>query len=88
LADGDPSPPDIAAGILDMIGHIATHMALLTARVHGHDTIVLLGHMLEYPTVVRAARRFQYALGGDFIVPPDPGIAVARGALAIASRAG
>jgi type II pantothenate kinase len=86
LADGDPSPPDIAAGILDMIGHIATHMALLTARVHGHDTVVLVGHMLEYPTVVRAARRFQYALGGTFIVPPDPGFAVARGALAIATR--
>jgi type II pantothenate kinase len=87
LVDGEPSPPDIAAGILDMIGHIATHMALLTARVHGHDTVVLVGHMLEFPTVVRAARRFQYALGGTFIVPPEPGFAVARGALAIATRA-
>jgi type II pantothenate kinase len=87
LLDGDPSPPDIAAGILDMIGHIATHMALLTARVHGHDTVVLVGHMLEFPAVVRAARRFQYALGGTFIVPPDPGLAVARGALAIATQA-
>jgi type II pantothenate kinase len=86
LLDGDPSPPDIAAGILDLIGHIATHMALLTARVHGHDTVVMVGHMLEFPAVVRAARRFQYALGGTFIVPPEPGFAVARGALAIATR--
>ncbi|MGD9891920.1 MAG: Fumble domain-containing protein [Dehalococcoidia bacterium] len=86
LLDGDPSPSDIAAGILDMIGHIAAHMALLTARLHGHDTVVLVGHMLEFPAVVRAARRFQYALGGTFIVPPEPGFAVARGALAIATR--
>lgn len=86
LLDGDPSPPDIAAGILDMIGHIATHMALLTARMHGHDTVVLVGHMVDFPAVVRAAHRFQYALGGDFIVPAEPGFAVARGALAVATR--
>lgn len=85
LFDGDPSSSDIAAGILDMIGHIAAHMAMLTARAHGHDTVVMVGHMLEFPTVVRAARRFQHALGGCFIIPPDPGLAVARGALAIAT---
>jgi type II pantothenate kinase len=82
LADGDPPHEDIAAGILDMIGHIAAHMAMLTARVHGYDTVVLIGHMLEFPAVEHAARRFQYALGGPFIVPPEPGLAVARGALA------
>jgi type II pantothenate kinase len=82
LADGDPPRADIAAGILDMIGHIAAHMAMLTARIHGHDTVVMIGHMLEFPAVERAARRFQYALGGTFIVPPEPGLAVARGALA------
>lgn len=86
LLDSDPSPSDIAAGILDMIGHIAAHMAMLTARIHGHDTVVMIGHMLEFPTVVRAARRFQYALGGSFLVPPDPGLAVARGALAVVTE--
>lgn len=83
LASETPSRADIAAGILDMIGHLVAHMAVLTARVHGHDTIVLIGHMLEFPTVERAARRFERALGGRFIVPPEPGLAVARGALAL-----
>ena len=87
LASETPSRADIAAGILDMIGHLVAHMAVLTARLHGHDTVVLIGHMLEFPTVERAARRFEHALGGRFIVPPEPGLAVARGALAVATGA-
>jgi type II pantothenate kinase len=86
LAGENPSPADIAAGILDMIGHIAAHMALLTARIHGHDTIVMIGHMLDFATVRRAAARFGNALGGAFIVPPEPGLAVARGALAVVTQ--
>lgn len=84
LAAESPERADIAAGILDMIGHLVAHMAVLTARLHGHDTIVLIGHMLEFPSVERAARRFERALGGRFIVPPEPGLAVARGALSLA----
>ena len=83
LADPNARPADIAAGILDMVGHIAAHMALLTARLHGHDSVVFIGHMLEYPTVVRAARRLERAFGGGFVIPPEPGLAVARGALAL-----
>ena len=88
LAGETPSREDITAGILDMIGHIAAHMATLTARIHGHDTVVLIGHMVEFPVLVRAARRFERALGGHFLVPPEPGLAVARGALTLALRAG
>jgi hypothetical protein len=51
--------------------------------VHDHDAVVFIGHMLEYPTVVRAARRLDRAFGGGFVVPPEPGLAVARGALAL-----
>jgi type II pantothenate kinase len=81
LADPEATRADIAAGILDMIGHIAAHMALLTARIHDHDAVVFIGHMLEFPTVVRAARRLERAVGGGFVVPPEPGLVVARGAL-------
>jgi type II pantothenate kinase len=81
LAGPEATPSDVAAGILDMIGHIAAHMALLTARIHDHDAVVFIGHMLEYPTIVRAARRLERAFGGGFVVPPEPGRVVARGAL-------
>ena len=78
------TPEDIAAGVLDMIGHVVGHLALLTARLAGHDTIVVVGHMPEFAVVRRALQRFEAALGGPIIVPDEPGLAVARGALAIA----
>jgi type II pantothenate kinase len=85
LATETPSREDIAAGILDMIGHLVAHLATLTARAQGHDSVVLIGHMAEFATLVRAARRFERALGGAIVVPPEPGLAVARGALALAT---
>jgi type II pantothenate kinase len=91
LADssaGAVTPEDIAAGLLDMVGHVVGHLALLTARLAGHDTIVVVGHMPEFVVVRRALLRFEGALGGPVIVPDEPGLAVARGALAIALRGG
>jgi type II pantothenate kinase len=75
---------DIAAGLLDMIGHIAMHMGLLTARIAGLETLVFTGHMVEYAGVRRAIRRLEGALTERLILPPEPGLAVARGALAVA----
>ena len=54
----------------------------------GHDTLVMLGHMLEFDAVHRAARRFERSLGGSIVIPADPGFAVARGALALSADEG
>lgn len=78
---------DIAASVLDMIGHVVGHLALLTARVTGHDALVVIGHMPEFTVVRRALLRFSASFGGRIIIPKQPGIAVARGALAVALAA-
>jgi type II pantothenate kinase len=80
----EDEPADIAAGLLDMIGHIAMHMGMLTARIAGLDTLVFTGHMVEYAGVRRAIRRLEGRYEGRIIIPPEPGLAVARGALLVA----
>lgn len=84
---GDPpTDADLAASVLDMIGHIVAHMALLTARASGLDTLVVIGHMVEFGVTRRAIQRFERALAGTLVIADQPGLAVARGALSIALR--
>lgn len=78
------SDADIAAGLLDMIGHITGHMASLTARAIGHESVVLTGQMVTFDGVREAALRFGGGLAGGMVAPPEPGFAAVRGALALA----
>ncbi|MGI8553897.1 MAG: hypothetical protein ACR2PL_24380, partial [Dehalococcoidia bacterium] len=48
------------------------------------DTVVLIGHMLDFQPVRAAATAFGRGLAGGMIVPEPPGLAVAHGALSLA----
>lgn len=76
-----PSPEDIAAGLLELVGQALGRMGLLAARSQHHDTVVLTGHLVEWAGISAAVRRVAGAFGGHVLIPPDPGFATARGAL-------
>lgn len=77
-----PRPEDIAAGLIELVGQALGRMAGLVARTQGHERIVLTGHLVEWAGIGAAVRRVTGLFGGNVIVPPDPGFATARGALA------
>jgi type II pantothenate kinase len=83
LVDADRvRPEDIAAGLLELVGQVIGLLGLTAARTHGHERLVLTGHGAEWAGVRAAIARLAGAFGGGVIVPPEPGLATARGALA------
>ena len=76
-----PSPEDIAAGLIELVGQALGRMGLLAARSQHHDAVVLTGHLVEWAGIGAAVRRVAGAFGGRVITPPNPGFATARGAL-------
>lgn len=80
--DGVASPEDIAAGIMELVGQVLGRLGLMAARSQGLDTLVLTGHVADWPCIHAAVNRVAFTFGGSIIVPPDPGFATARGVLA------
>jgi type II pantothenate kinase len=76
------NPADIAAGLIELVGQALGRMGLLAARSAGQDAVVLTGHLVEWAGIGMAVRRVAGAFGGNVVIPPDPGFATARGALA------
>ena len=77
-----PSRADIAAGLIEMIGQVLGRLGLMAARTVGESTVVLTGHVADWPGIRDAISRVAGAFGGDIIVPPNPGFATAMGVLA------
>lgn len=76
-------PEDVAAGLMELVGQVLGRLGLMTARAVDLDAVVLTGHLVEWPGIRRAMQRVAGAFGGRIIVPPEPGLATARGALAV-----
>lgn len=77
-----PAPEDLAAGLLELVGQVLGRLGLMAARSLGFERLVLTGHVADWPGVAQAITRVGGTFGGDVVVPPDPGFATARGALA------
>lgn len=75
-------PEDIAAGLLELVGQVLGRLGLLAAATLGHDALVLTGRLAEWPGIYAAAMRVSGTFGGRVLIPPGPGLATARGALA------
>jgi type II pantothenate kinase len=80
-------PEDVAAGLLEMVGQVLGRLGLLAARAERVDALVLTGRLAAWPGIHRAVLRVAGTFGGRVIVPPEPGLATARGALMVAVRA-
>lgn len=78
-----PRPEDVAAGLMELVGQTLGRLGLMAARTAGMDTVILTGHLIEWPGIRAAVGRMSRAFGGDVIIPPDPGFATALGALSV-----
>jgi len=84
LGADDPLPAaeDIAAGLIELVGQVLGRLGLMAARAQGYERLVLTGHVADWPGIGRAIAHVGGMFGGDIFVPPEPGLATARGALA------
>jgi type II pantothenate kinase len=76
-----PSREDVAAGLVLMIGQVIAVIAINAARAEGLSKIVVVGHLVDLPTVRKVLSTVAGYYQASIIVPDTPGIATAIGAL-------
>jgi type II pantothenate kinase len=81
-----PSRADIAAALVNLVSQAVLRLAFEAAMGHGARSIVLLGHVLDVPGFREAIARIP-RLDPSFVrIVDEPGFAVARGALSVATQ--
>ncbi len=80
----DARREDLAAALVNLVAQAIVRLGLEAMLVHQARMLVLIGHVLDVPGFREAFARIPL-LGPDQLhVPATPGLAVARGALALA----
>ena len=80
-----PAREDVAAGLVLMIGQVIAVIAINAARAEGLSKIVVVGHLVDLPTVRKVLATVAGYYQAGIIVPDTPGIATAIGALVSSS---
>jgi type II pantothenate kinase len=77
----DLSREDLAAAIVRLVGQVIAVIAVNAARAENLNTIIVLGHLVDLPSVCQVlhttAGYYQMAI----TIPPQPGLGTAIGAL-------
>ena len=76
-----PRQEDIAAGLVVMVGQVIAVVAINAARAEGLKTIVVVGHLVDLPSVRRVLATVAGYYDAHIVVPEMPGYATAIGAL-------
>jgi type II pantothenate kinase len=79
--DWSPALEDVAAGLVLMIGQVIAVIAINAARAEGLSEIVVVGHLVDLPTVRQVLRTVAGYYQASICVPDEPGSATAIGAL-------
>jgi type II pantothenate kinase len=74
-------PQDLAAGLVRMVGQVITVIAINAARAEGLKDIVVTGHLVDLPSVCKVLDETAGFYGTKVIIPPNPGIGTAIGAM-------
>jgi type II pantothenate kinase len=72
---------DIAAALAVMVGQVIAVIAINAARAEGLRDIVVVGHLVDLPSVRAVLRAVAGYYSASISVPPTPGDATALGAL-------
>ncbi|HEY3291286.1 MAG TPA: Fumble domain-containing protein, partial [Anaerolineae bacterium] len=80
-AKWQPKREDIAAGLVLMIGQVIAVIAINAARAEGLDKIVMVGHLVDMPSIRRVLQTVAGYYAAAFEFPAYPGYATALGAL-------
>ena len=76
-----PSREDVAAGLVLMIGQVIAVIAINAARAEGLSQIVVVGHLVDLPSVRKVLSTVAGYYQANIRVPDMPGTATAIGAL-------
>ncbi|MCS7061877.1 MAG: Fumble domain-containing protein [Anaerolineae bacterium] len=72
---------DMAAALVVMVAQVIGVIAINAARAEHLDDIVIVGHLVDLPTVRRVLHTVAGYYDAHFIIPERPGYATALGAL-------
>ncbi len=72
---------DIAAALVVMVGQVIAVIAINAARAEQLDDIVVVGHLVDLPSVRKVLDTVAGYYGASIVIPPRPGFATALGAL-------
>ena len=86
LGPGGASRPDVAAALVNLVAQSILRLAFEAALRHRVRSILLAGHLLDVGGFRAAVLRIPSLDPGFVRFAPDPGFAVARGALEEALR--
>jgi type II pantothenate kinase len=83
---GDLTPEDIAAAIVRLVGQVIAVIAINAARAEKLDSIVILGHLVDLPTICQVLHTVAGYYRASFTIPLQPGLGTAIGALLCAEE--
>lgn len=72
---------DIAAALVVMVGQVIAVIAINAARAEQLADIVVIGHLVDLPSVRKVLHTVAGYYGASIAIPPQPGFATALGAL-------
>ena len=75
------SPADRAAALVRLVGQVIAVVAINAARAEGLEKIVVIGHLVDLPSVCRVLDEVAGFYKAEIIVPPQPGTGTVLGAL-------
>lgn len=75
------APQDMAAGVATLVGQVIAVIAINAAKSERLDQIVVVGHVVDLPSMRRVLETVAGYYGAKIMVPELPGYATALGAL-------
>ncbi len=81
MASPNPSLADIAAGVVRMVGQVIAVIAINAAHAEDLQRIVVVGHLVDLPSVRSILAAVAGYYQADIMVPENPGSATAVGAM-------
>ncbi|GAP08087.1 panthothenate kinase, acetyl-CoA regulated [Anaerolinea thermolimosa] len=75
------SQPDLAAALVRLVGQVIAVVAINAARAEGLEPIVVIGHLVDLPSLRRVLNEVAGYYQATIYVPERPGMGTALGAL-------
>lgn len=77
----DLTPEDLAAAIVRLVGQVIAVIAINAARAEKLDSIVILGHLVDLPSICQVLHTTAGYYQASITIPPQPGFGTVIGAL-------
>ena len=75
------SREDLAAGLVCLVGQVIAVIAINAARAEKLDHVIVVGHLVDMPSVCKVLKTVAGYYGADIQIAPNPGYGTVLGAL-------